>query len=75
MDWIEDKHSRIHQLNTCKHGVKVSKAGNYQTVPKMTTSEPTFKKLSFLAILKLIPQSISSSSLIKGSVFAKFGYF
>ena len=55
MDWIEDKQSRIRQLNMRKHGVKVSKTGNYQTVPKMATSAPTFKKLSLLAIFKLNP--------------------
>ena len=55
MDWIEDEHSRICQLNMSKHGVKVSKPGNYQTLPKMATSVLLFKKLPDLAIFGLNP--------------------
>jgi len=76
MDWIEDEHSRISQLNMCKHGVIVSKPGNYQTVPKMETSVPLFKKLPDLAIFELNPtiSFIVICYKIK-CVFAKIGYY
>jgi len=46
-----------------KHGVKVSKTGNYQAVPKMATSVPTF------AIFELNPTTDFIVTFIKGSVF------
>ena len=64
------------QLNMCKHGVKVSKPGNYQTVPKMATSVPFFKKLPDLAIFEL---NLSISFIVicykRMCVFAKIGYY
>ena len=70
MDWIEDKRSRISQVNM------VSKFPKLETIPKMATSASTFKKLPFLALYELNPAINFIVIFYKRKcIFAKFGYF